>query len=126
MLKKREAIFDTYNKNLKDKEWAIIPFRKDDKKETSYHVYPLRIRCFNEEKRNVVIQKLAEKGIATNVHFVPLPMFTLYKNLGYSIEDYPNAYNQYANEISLSVYSTLALEDAQYVVEEVIKCVEKL
>jgi dTDP-4-amino-4,6-dideoxygalactose transaminase len=126
MLKKREAIFDIYNENLKDKDWAITPFNKDNEKETSYHVYPLRIRGFNEEKRNTVIQKLADIGIATNVHFVPLPMFTLYKNLGYSIEDYPNAYNQYANEISLPVYSTLALEDAQYVVEELIKCVEEL
>ena len=56
--------------------------------------YPL-----NEEKRNILIQRLAEKGISTNVHFKPLPMFTLYKNLGYKIEDYPNAYAQYANEM---------------------------
>ena len=53
-------------------------------------------------------------------------MFTLYKNLGYSIKDYPNAYNQYANEITLPVYSTLKFEDAEYVVSNVIKCAEKI
>ncbi|WP_097025808.1 DegT/DnrJ/EryC1/StrS family aminotransferase [Clostridium peptidivorans] len=125
MLNIRKSIFEVYTNALKDKEWAIIPFSKDDVKETSYHLYPLRIKGFEEEQRSAVIQELAEKDIATNVHFIPLPMFTLFKNLGYKIENYPNAYNQYKNEISLPVYSTLSLEDAKYVVEELIKAVEK-
>ncbi|AVQ38133.1 capsular biosynthesis protein [Clostridium botulinum] len=126
MLRKREAIFDTYTKVLVEKEWAIIPFKKDETKETSYHIYPLRIKGFGEDERNEVIKILAEKDIATNVHFKPLPMFTLYKNLGYNIEDYPNAYAQYANEISLPVYSTLSLEDAEYVAKELVAAVEKV
>ncbi|GAA0080712.1 DegT/DnrJ/EryC1/StrS aminotransferase family protein [Clostridium sporogenes] len=126
MLRKREAIFDTYTKVLAEKEWAIIPFKKDETKETSYHIYPLRIKGFKEAERNEVIKILAEKDIATNVHFKPLPMFTLYKNLGYNIEDYPNAYAQYANEISLPVYSTLSLEDAEYVAKELVAAVEKV
>ncbi|MFT5875480.1 MAG: dTDP-4-amino-4,6-dideoxygalactose transaminase [Clostridium sp.] len=121
MLTKRKAIFDVYTKALSTKPWAIIPFTKDENKETSYHLYPLRLKGFKEAQRDELIQKLADIGIATNVHFTPLPMFTLYKNLGYSIEDYPNAYNQYANEITLPVYSTLQLEDAEYVVREVIR-----
>ncbi|MBO0525475.1 DegT/DnrJ/EryC1/StrS aminotransferase family protein [Clostridium botulinum] len=126
MLRKREAIFDTYTKVLQEKDWAIIPFKKDETKETSYHLYPLRIKGFGEVERNEVIKILAEKDIATNVHFKPLPMFTLYKNLGYNIEDYPNAYAQYANEISLPVYSTLSLEDAEYVAKELVAAVEKV
>ncbi|EJO5348843.1 DegT/DnrJ/EryC1/StrS aminotransferase family protein [Clostridium botulinum] len=126
MLRKREAIFDTYTRVLQEKDWAIIPFKKDETKETSYHLYPLRIKGFKEDERNEVIKILAEKEIATNVHFKPLPMFTLYKNLGYNIEDYPNAYAQYINEISLPVYSTLSLEDAEYVAKELVAAVEKV
>lgn len=127
MLKIREGIFDLYTEKLKNKDWAILPFKKDDEgTETSYHLYPLRIKGFNEDRRNMLIQELAEMGIATNVHFTPLPMFTLYKGLGYKIEDYPNAFAQYENEISLPVYSTLSLEDAERVVDEVIKITEKI
>ncbi len=126
MLTKRRAIFDIYTTALGTKPWAIIPFTKDANNETSYHLYPLRLKGFTEMQRDELIQKVADLGIATNVHFTPLPMFTLYKNLGFSIEDYPNAYNQYANEITLPVYSTLKLEDAQYVINEVIRCAEEI
>lgn len=127
MLKYRKEIFDTYTRILEKEDFAIIPDTEfEDGTESSYHIYPLRIKGFNEEKRNLLIQRLGEKGISTNVHFKPLPMFTLYKNLGYKIEDYPNAYAQYENEISLPVYSTLALEDAKYVAEELIKEVKEI
>lgn len=126
MLKKREAIFDTYSKAFEGKEWAMLPFKKEGGTETCYHLYALRIKGFREEQRNELIQALADKDIATNVHFMPLPMFTLYKNLGYKLEDYPNAYAQYANEITLPLYSTLSIEDAEYVAAEVIKNVEKI
>lgn len=125
-LKKREVIFQTYNKALCNKEWAILPFQKDESKETSYHLYPLRIKGFSEEMRDELIQNLGNKGIATNVHYMPLPLFTLYKNLGYNIKDYPNAYKQYVNEISLPVYSTLTPEDAEYVVGELIKGITEI
>ncbi|CDI49772.1 DegT/DnrJ/EryC1/StrS family aminotransferase [Clostridium tetani] len=125
LLEKRKAIFNVYSNKLKDKDWAIIPFDKNEEMETSYHLYPLRIKGFEEEDRGAVIEELANKNIATNVHFIPLPMLTVYKNLGYKIEDYPNAYNQYKNEISVPVYSTLTLEDAEYVIDELIKSVEK-
>lgn len=126
MLKKRKAIFELYSNRLKDKEWAILPFSKDGDTETCYHLYPLRIKGFSEEQRNRLIQEMAEMGIATNVHFIPLPMFSLYRSMGYSIEDYPNAYSQYVNEITLPLYSTLAMEDAEYVADSLIECVEKI
>lgn len=126
MIGKRKAVFETYNKVLSDREWAVLPFQKEGDTETCYHLYPLRIKGFGEKQRDSVIQMMAEKDIATNVHFMPLPMFTLYRNLGYRIEDYPNAYAQYANEITLPLYSTLTLEDAEYVATELVKCVEKV
>ena len=126
MLNHRAEIFSLYTNELKSKEWAITTFMKDEIKETSYHLYPLRIRGFKEEQRDRLIQTMAELGIGTNVHFTPLPMFTLYKNLGYDIKQYPNAYEVYANEITLPLYSTLSLEDAAYVVKNLIQCVEKI
>ena len=126
LLGKRKEIFNIYTNELKGKEWAIVPFQQDLIRETNYHLYPLRIRGFKEEQRDKLIQMLAEIGIATNVHFTPLPMFTLYKGLGYDIKDYPNAYEVYSNEITLPLYSTLSKEDAGYVVSKVIECVEKI
>ena len=122
----REGIFDLYTNELKGKEWAITPFKKNSIMETSYHLYPLRIRGFKETQRDHLIEMLAELDIATNVHFIPLPMFTLYKKLGYDIKNYPNAYEVYSNEITLPLYSTLSKEDAGYVVKKVIELVEKI
>lgn len=126
MLEHRKAICNIYNDILGKEEVCILPkFIDKDGTESSYHLYLLRIKGFNEEKRNAVIQKMADKGIATNVHYKPLPMFTLYKNLGYKIEDYPNAYAQYENEISLPVYSTLSLEDAKYIANALIEIINE-
>jgi dTDP-4-amino-4,6-dideoxygalactose transaminase len=127
MLEKRRQIFKTYSDILGKEDFSIIPVTKDDNgTETSYHLYLYRVKGFNEEKRNTAIQKLAEMGIATNVHYKPLPMMTLYKNLGYDIKDYPNAYEQYENEITLPVYTTLSLEDAAYIAEETVKVIKEL
>lgn len=127
MLHKRKEICNIYNSILGKEDFTILPkFIDEDGTESSYHLYLLRLKGFDVEKRNVVIQAMAEKGIATNVHYKPLPMFTLYKNLGYKIEDYPNAYAQYANEISLPVYSTLSLQDAEYIANELVKTLKEI
>ncbi|MEA4902493.1 DegT/DnrJ/EryC1/StrS aminotransferase family protein [Desulfitobacterium sp.] len=125
MLRKRAQIHAAYNQILGSKEWAILPFEKNDEIQTNYHLYTLRLKGFSEEQRNRVISMMGEKDIATNVHFMPLPMFTLYRNF-YTIRDYPNAYAQYANEITLPLYSKLSVEDAEYVAQELIKCVERI
>ena len=79
------------------------------------HLYLARIPGINEEERNEIIIKMAEDEIATNVHYKPLPMFTAYKNLGFDIKDYPNAYRQYANEITLPLHTLLSDEDVEYI-----------
>lgn len=124
MLRKRAELHQVYNKVLGKKDWAILPFDRSDEMETCYHLYTLRLKDFSEEQRDRVIQMLGEKDIATNVHFMPLPMFTLYRNMGYRLEDYPNAHAQYANEITLPLYSKLSVDEAEYVAEELIKCIE--
>lgn len=127
MVKKRKEICNIYNGILGKEDFAIVPkFIDEDGTESSYHLYLLRLKGLDVEKRNEVIRVMAEKGIATNVHYKPLPMLTLYKNLGYNIEDYPNAYAQYANEISLPVYSKLSLEDAEYIANELVKTVKEV
>ncbi|MDR3587223.1 MAG: DegT/DnrJ/EryC1/StrS aminotransferase family protein [Desulfosporosinus sp.] len=126
MLRKRAELHQVYSNILGTKEWAILPFDKNAEVETCYHLYTLRLKGFSEEQRDRVIQMMGEKDIATNVHFMPLPMFTLYRNLGYRLEDYPNAHAQYANEISLPLYSKLSIDDAEYVAKELIECIEKI
>ena len=75
--------------------------------------------------RNKIIEEMADKQIATNVHYKPLPMMTAYKNLGFDIKDYPNAYKQYQNEITLPLHSRLTDEEAEYVAKSYIEIVKK-
>lgn len=126
MIRRRKDIALLYHKMFEEKEWAILPVFEDEKMESSYHLYLLRIKGFTEKKRDKLIENLAEMGIATNVHYTPIPMFTYYKQIGYSIKDYPNTFAQYENEITLPLYSILSLSDAEYVAENVIQWVEKL
>ncbi len=119
----RIRIFKYYNICFKKCDWAITPNFKKDNCLSACHLYPLRIKSINEEQRDKIIDYIAEKNIAVNVHFIPLPMLTIFKNAGYSISDYPQSYKQYANEISLPIYPQLTNEQCRQVVEVVIKAV---
>jgi len=88
---------------------------------SSGHLYLLRIPGISEEERNEIILMMADAGVSCNVHYKPLPMLTAYKNLGFDIKDYSNAYNQYANEITLPVHSSLDNEEVQYINRNLIK-----
>lgn len=117
----RSEIFDYYGSLLSAKDWAVLPLSKDETRSTSFHLYPLRIKNITEQQRDQVIKKLAEQGISTNVHFMPLPMLSLFRGQGYNIDDYPVAYRNYAREISLPIYPTLAFEHCVYIVEQLEK-----
>ena len=122
ILQKKKELVSYYEKYLKDLTDKIeLPIFKDDDKESCRHLYMIRLKNQDEEKRNEVIAKLGENDIATNVHFQPLPLLTAYKNLGFKIEDYPNAYNQYKNEISLPLHDFLSEEDVKYICEYIKK-----
>lgn len=123
ILPRRKAIFDRYNAAFSNDSRFIVPVYETDKKKSSYHVFTLRLKDASEEKRDEVIRKMAELEIATNVHFIPLPLLTAYKSLGYKIEDYPQAYAQFANEISLPVYFTLTDEQVDEVIRQLLKIV---
>lgn len=93
---------------------------------SSGHLYLARIPGIGEKERNEIIIKMAEAGIATNVHYKPLPMFTAYKNLGFDIKEYPNSYNQYVNEITLPLHTLLSDEDVQYVTANLIEALRSI
>ena len=92
----------------------------------SGHLYMVRLIGKTREDTNYVIEKMAEKGIATNVHYKPLPMMTAYKALGFDIKDYPNAYNMFVNEITLPLNTKMTEEDVDYVIENFIDIVKSL
>ncbi len=125
ILPRRKAIFNIYNEIL-NKENIILPVYKTSYKETSYHLYALRISNIDENKRNEVIRRMADKGISLNVHYIPVVMHPAYKKLGYSIDDYPLSYKVYQSEISLPVYSKMSLEDAEYVANELLNTLVEL
>ncbi len=119
-LPKRKSIFKLYVDGFSSFDWAILPAFHIDNRESSYHLFPLRIRGFDEEKRNALITFLAEKGISTNVHFQPLPRLSYYKNQGFKESDFPNAFAQFENEISLPVYFDLENEQVKWIIEEIV------
>lgn len=116
LLERRREIIEMYDRALGPLGVQSLQHYGEDFT-SSGHLYLARLPEVSEEKRNEVIVKMAEAGVACNVHYKPLPMFTAYKNLGFDIKDYPNAYKQYVNEITLPLHTLLSDEDVVYVVE---------
>lgn len=114
LLDRRMEIVKLYEDGLKDLNVTVLK-HKGENFTSSKHLLIVRLNGFEEEQRNEVIRKMAEKGIATNVHYKPLPMHTAYKNLGFDIKDYPNAYDMYKNEITLPLHTLLRDEDVEYI-----------
>jgi dTDP-4-amino-4,6-dideoxygalactose transaminase len=125
-LSRRKAIFKAYDQTFSSKDWAITPPHIDDIRESSYHLYLLRISNITETQRDTIIQKIVEKEVSVNVHFQPLPLLTAYKNMGYSIENYPEAYDKYKTEISLPVYFDLSDSDVKQVIDAVVTSVQSV
>ena len=124
LLTRRKEIIKKYDE-------ALIPLgievldHYSDTHQSSGHLYITRIPNITLEQRNMIIEKMAEKGIACNVHYKPLPMLTAYKNLDFDIKDYPNAYNLFVNEVTLPLHTNLTNEDVEYIInsfKEVLKC----
>lgn len=126
LLARRRKIIEKYNSALKESGVSVqvLNHYSDDHK-SSGHLYLVRLLGKTLEQRNEVINKMAERGIACNVHYKPLPMMTAYKNLGFDIKDYPNAYNQFVNEITLPLHTKLTDEDVDYVISNFIEIISK-
>lgn len=116
MLERRQEIIQKYNQAFENLPIQVLN-HKDDNHVSSGHLYFVRVNGIDEETRNQIIIKMAEKGVACNVHYKPLPMLTAYKNLGFDIKNYPNAFEQYRNEITLPLYNKLTDEQVMYIAE---------
>jgi dTDP-4-amino-4,6-dideoxygalactose transaminase len=124
LLDRRRQIIERYDEALKDSNVQILNHYGDDYS-SSGHLYLVRLLGKNKEYRNKVIEQMAERGIACNVHYKPLPMMTAYKALGFDIKDYPNAYAQFANEITLPLHTRLSDEDVEYVISNFTDIISK-
>ena len=120
LLVRRKEIINIYNDGFKNLN--VTPLKHyTDSYSSSGHLYILRINGIDDLRRNEIINKMAEKGIATNVHYKPLPMMTAYKNLGLDIKNYPNAYNMYKNEITLPLHTLLSNDDVEYIIKSLVE-----
>ena len=127
---KRKHIFEQYTKAISKYDWAELPVgianTEGVKTETSYHLYPLRIKNITEDQRDAIIQEVTSREVAVNVHFIPVPMMSFYKNSGYKIKDYPVTYDNYSREISLPIFYDLTDDQITTVVETLVKAVKKI
>ncbi|NRA11890.1 MAG: DegT/DnrJ/EryC1/StrS family aminotransferase, partial [Crocinitomicaceae bacterium] len=125
-LDRRQEIFRLYEEGFSNADWALSPPIKTENKTTSYHLYLLRIGGITEGQRDAIIQEIFDCDVSVNVHFQPLPLLTAYKKRGFNMDDYPEAYNKYSNEISLPVYFDLTNEQVQTVIDAVKMSVAKI
>lgn len=116
LLRRRRQIIETFNEAFKDLPVEVLN-HFDNYHSSSGHLYLVRLKDKDVDQRNELIVKMAERGIACNVHYKPLPMMTAYKAMRFDIKDYPNAYNQYRNEVSLPLHTRLTEEDVNYVID---------
>ena len=124
MLKRRKELIEMYDTALRPLGVQTLAHYTDEW-ESSGHLYLTRIPGITAQQRNEIITKMAERKIACNVHYKPLPMHTAYKNLGFDIADFPHAYAQFANEISLPLHTRLTNEDVAYITEQYAEIVKE-
>lgn len=122
-LDRRKSIFEQYDAAFKNESWALTPLFVTEDKVTSYHLYQLRIADITEAQRDQIMQLIFDQDVSVNVHFLPLPTLTAYKKRGYKMEDYPETWNKYHNEITLPVYFDLTDQQVQTVISAVKKAV---
>jgi dTDP-4-amino-4,6-dideoxygalactose transaminase len=122
MLVRRREIIERYNRGLENQQVEVLNHYGENHS-SSGHLYLVRLRGKDVEFRNNVITRMAERGIACNVHYKPLPMMTTYKNLGFDINDYPNAYTQYCNEVSLPLHTCLTDEQVDDVIKNFVEII---
>jgi len=126
LLKERKRVALRYQEFFSESECFQLPLLQDEKRESCYHLYALRINGISEFQRDAIIEEITTTGVSVNVHFIPMPMLTVFKNLGYNIKDYPEAYDNYSREISLPIYPQLTNEQIDYICEVVLTSYKKV
>lgn len=125
MLDRRRYIIETFNAALKDLPIAVLNHYGENYT-SSGHLYITRLLGRKDQERSDVIMKMAERGIACNVHYKPLPMMTAYRSLGFDIKNYPNAYNLFVNEVTLPLHTRLSDEDVEYVISNYVDIIKNV
>lgn len=126
LLKERERVARSYHDFFSSYEHFELPPLEDENRKSCFHLYALRLNGCKEFQRDLIIEEITQMGVAVNVHFIPMPMLTVFKNLGYKIEDYPVAYDNYSREISLPIYPQLTNEQIDYICEAVLTSYKKV
>ena len=121
LLPERKRVAQRYLNSFKKYEWAVLPPLKKEGVESSYHIFPLCIKGITEQQRDKMIQSINQAGVSVNVHFIPLPMLTLFREKGYAIEDFPVSYSKYSSEISLPIYPQLSNDEVDFIVSAVVR-----
>jgi len=125
-LVKRKWICEQYHAAFRNKPWAVLPVMNSNTAQSCCHLYPLRVNGVSEAQRDAILQRIFNRDVSVNVHFIPIPMMSYYKSLGYDISHYPNTYRLYSSEISLPVFYDLTEEQLRTVTEAVIQSVEEV
>jgi dTDP-4-amino-4,6-dideoxygalactose transaminase len=120
LIKERERVAKAYHSFFSKYEQFELPPLEDENRKSCFHLYALRLNNCTEVQRDLIIEEITQKGVAVNVHFIPMPMLTVFKNLGYKIEDYPVAYDNYSREISLPIYPQLTNYQVEYICQDVL------
>jgi dTDP-4-amino-4,6-dideoxygalactose transaminase len=126
LIKERERIARAYHAFFSKYKQFELPPLEDENRKSCFHLYALRLNNCTEEQRDLIIEEITQKSVAVNVHFIPMPMLTVFKNLGYKIEDYPVAYDNYSREISLPIYPQLTNDQVEYICEVVLASYKKV
>jgi len=126
LIKERERVARAYNAFFSEHEQFELPPLENEYRKSCFHLYALRLSNCTEDQRDFIIDEITQKGVAVNVHFIPMPMLTVFKNLGYKIEDYPIAFDNYSREISLPIYPQLTNEEVEYICEVVLASYKKV
>lgn len=119
LLKRRKEIFEMYSDAFAVTDWAELPPSSDNGRESSYHIYLLRVKGITESMRDLMIEEIFKRGASVNVHFVPMPLLTAFRERGYDIAGYPVSYDNYARVITLPVYPQLSNDEVAKVIDAV-------
>lgn len=119
-LTKRRKVADQYSWILSAYDWAELPVLRKENISTCYHLYPLRIKGITETQRDQIIQHIFDQDVSVNVHFIPVPMMSFYRNAGYDINNYPTTYDNFSREISLPIFYNITEDQVKQVVQAVV------
>ena len=126
LLVERERVARRYHAFFSQYPFFQVPILEDEERKSCFHLYALRINSISEAQRDLIIEHVTTTGVSVNVHFIPMPMLTVFKDRGYKIENYPIAYDNYAREISLPIYPQLTNEEVDYICDSILTSYQKV